>query len=72
MDFASPTALLERLLTAKREVVFLVGAPLTAPTGSSGLGVPGVAAMVDRIRAMFQSRPRIAREPRDAWEIDEA
>lgn len=56
MDFDGPDALLDRLVTAPREVVFLVGAPLTAPTSAAGLGVPGVAAMVERIRALFAGR----------------
>ena len=56
MDFADHDALLDRLATVKREVVFLVGAPLTAPARGSALGVPGVEAMVERIRALFQGR----------------
>jgi hypothetical protein len=62
MDFAGPEALLERIATAEREVVFLVGSPLTAPSGGSPLGVPGVAGMVDRIKALFRDRPRALRQ----------
>lgn len=62
MDLANHDALLDRLATAGREIVFLVGAPLTAPSSASGLGVPGVAAMVERIRALFQDRPRALTE----------
>ena len=70
MNFAGPEALLERIATAEREVVFLVGAPLTAPAGDSPLGVPGVAAMVERIKALFQDRPRALRELEHQLEAD--
>jgi hypothetical protein len=62
MDFADRDAMLERLATVAREVVFLVGAPLTAPAGPAGLGVPGVKAMVERIRALFQGRERALKQ----------
>src|SRR4051812_37995607 len=62
MEFAGPEALLDRLITAKREVVFLVGAPLTAPAAGSSLGVPGVAGMVERIRGLFVDRARALRQ----------
>jgi hypothetical protein len=35
MEFADRGALLDRLATAEREIVFLVGAPLTAPTSGA-------------------------------------
>lgn len=62
MDVAGPDALHERLASAGREIIFLVGAPLTAPSAGSPLGVPGVPAMVTRIRALCENRPRALRE----------
>ncbi len=53
MDFAEPEALLERLTNPSREVVFLVGSPLTAPTRGSPLGVPDVKGMLALIRDLF-------------------
>ena len=70
MNFAGPEALLERIATAEREVVFLVGAPLTAPARGSPLGVPGVAAMVERIKALFQGRPGPLRALEQKLEAD--
>lgn len=59
MDFLGQEHLRFRLGKPTREVVFLVGAPLTMPAGGSR-GVPGVGGVVDRIRA------RIAGELPDA------
>jgi hypothetical protein len=70
MEFASHDALLDRLATAAREVVFLVGAPLTAPAGASDPGVPGVGAMVERIRALFQDRGRALSRLDEALKAD--
>ncbi len=50
VTFETSETLLERLLAARRKIVFLVGAPLTAPERGSTLGVPDVPAMVARIR----------------------
>lgn len=50
MDFLGPEHLRFRLGKPTREVVFLVGAPLTMPAGGAR-GVPGVAGIVERIRA---------------------
>jgi len=59
MNFAEPEALLERLTKPSREVVFLLGAPLTAPTKGSPLGVPDVKGVLELIRNSFlQSRTR--------------
>lgn len=51
VTFETRETLLERLFAARREIVFLVGAPLTAPERGTTLGVPDVAGMVARIRA---------------------
>lgn len=48
-DFADELALLERLLTIRKEVVFLVGSPISAPS------VPGVREMVDLVKAALPS-----------------
>src|SRR6185369_6260943 len=56
VSFETRETLLYRLAAATREVVFLVGAPLTAPGAGAPLGVPGVAAMVSRIRARIEAR----------------
>ncbi len=49
VDFLGQEHLRFRLAKPSREVVFLVGAPLTMPSGGSR-GVPGVAGVVERIR----------------------
>jgi hypothetical protein len=67
VTFETRETLLERLLVPRREVVFLVGAPLTAPERGSTLGIPDVAGMVSRIRA------RVAADaPRTLERFDEA
>ncbi len=60
VTFETRETLLERLLVPRREVVFLVGAPLTAPERGSTLGIPDVAGMVSRIRARVAAE-RLAR-----------
>lgn len=62
MDFAGPDALLERIATEKKNVIFLVGSPLTAPAGGSGLGIPGVAGIVERIRSLLKDWPSTLKE----------
>jgi hypothetical protein len=56
--FHDESALLERLSTAlqrrNQEVVFLVGAPLSAPSAPGELGVPGVDGVIDLIRQEFE------------------
>lgn len=55
------TALIERLSTGlkrhRQEVVFLVGAPLSAPLQPGGPGVPGVEGIIDLIRDEFAGEP---------------
>ena len=57
--FFDEDALLERLtngaIASKREIVFVLGAPLTAPYGEESRGVAGVSAVVDLIRKQFNS-----------------
>ncbi|WP_348631104.1 SIR2 family protein [Mesorhizobium sp. M8A.F.Ca.ET.198.01.1.1] len=57
--FFDEDALLERLtngaITSKREVIFVLGAPLTAPYGDEARGVAGVSTVVDLIRRQFIS-----------------
>jgi hypothetical protein len=63
MELAGREALLERLITGRtREIVFLVGSPLTAPADASPHGVPGVAAMVKRIQDLVRDHPRSLEE----------
>jgi len=60
-DFHDQSALIERLssglLRRRQEVVFLVGAPLSAPCVAGAPGVPGVEGVIDLIRAEFSSDP---------------
>jgi hypothetical protein len=59
--FFDESALMERLSTGLRkrsqDVVFLVGAPLSAPTAPGKPGVPGVEGMIDLIRSEFSDEP---------------
>lgn len=59
LEFHDETALLDRLSTGlnkrPQEVIFLVGAPLSAPLSPDSLGVPGVSGMIDLIRKEFSS-----------------
>jgi hypothetical protein len=56
-DFYDESALLERLSKALRrrnqEVIFLVGAPMSAPPGPGSPGVPGVEGVIELIRSEF-------------------
>lgn len=58
-EFFDEEALLQRLSTGLRkrpqEVVFLVGAPLSAPTKDGTPGVPGVDGIINLIRAEFEN-----------------
>jgi tetratricopeptide (TPR) repeat protein len=55
-DFYDEGALLERLTRGvRKEVVFLVGSAVTAPTAENELGVPGVDGVIDLIRQEFDS-----------------
>src|SRR5580693_7369941 len=60
-DFYDDRALLERLSTGlkrrSQEVIFLVGAPLSAPISTGSIGVPDAEGMIDLIRAEFDSEP---------------
>jgi tetratricopeptide (TPR) repeat protein len=60
-DFYDEQALLERLSTGirkrRQEIVFLVGAPLSAPVSPGGPGVPDVDGMIDLIRQEFDGEP---------------
>lgn len=59
--FGSEQALLSRLMHCHRQgrsVVFLVGAPLSAPQPPETRGVPGVGGIIDLIRACYQDSPR--------------
>src|ERR1700733_6234346 len=60
-DFYDEQALLERLSTGLKkrtqEVIFLVGAPLSAPDGLGEPGVPGVDGMIELIRQEFDGEP---------------
>jgi hypothetical protein len=60
-DFYDEQALLERLSTGLKkrtqEVIFLVGAPLSAPDGLGAPGVPRVDGMIDLIRQEFDGEP---------------
>lgn len=58
LSFGDAEDLINRIVLAEREVVFLVGAPLTAPTSAGTPGVPGVNDMVARIRSMVESKGR--------------
>lgn len=57
--FFDEDALLERLtngaVASKREIVFVLGAPLTAPSGEEARGVAGVSKVVELIRGQFTS-----------------
>lgn len=57
--FYDQEALLQRLTTGitrrAQEVIFLVGAPLSAPVSPGSLGVPGVDGVIDLIRREFES-----------------
>src|ERR1039457_2114013 len=59
--FYDEGALLERLSNGlkrhSQEVVFLVGAPLSAPLTTGGPGVPGVGGVIDLIRREFEGDP---------------
>jgi len=66
LDFVGPSVLVDRLLHAEQEVLFLVGAPLCTPVGETP-GVPGVPGVIERIRAEFlpvdgESAPRAERK----------
>jgi hypothetical protein len=50
-DFGDQVALIDRLITIRKEVVFLVGAPISSPS------VPGVSAMVELVRAELAGGP---------------
>lgn len=56
--FYDEAALLERLSKGlkkhSQEVIFLVGAPLSAPLAPGGPGVPGVEGVIDLIRSEFE------------------
>jgi hypothetical protein len=58
LHFYDEAALLERLTKGlsrrNNEVVFLVGAPLSAPRSRGGSGVPGVDGVIELIRSEFQ------------------
>src|SRR5271163_2805999 len=60
-EFHDESALLDRLSTAlirrPQEVIFLVGAPLSSPTGPGTPGVPGVAGVIELIRNEFGMDP---------------
>jgi tetratricopeptide (TPR) repeat protein len=60
-DFYDDRALLERLSTGlkrrNQEVIFLVGAPLSAPISPGSRGVPDAEGMIDLIRAEFGGEP---------------
>ncbi len=70
VDFYTHQALLERLSTGlkkrKQEVVFLVGAPLSAPTNQGEPGIPDVSGMIQLIREEFRG------EPSEETALDEA
>lgn len=57
LEFYDQSALLARLTSAlkkrPREVIFLVGSPLSAPASAGLLGVPNVSGMIDIIRGEF-------------------
>ncbi len=61
LHFYDKSALLERLTQGIKgrstEVVFLVGAPFSAPRTSGEAGVPDVEGVIDLIRAEFQNDP---------------
>lgn len=57
VTFENRETLFDRLLAARREVVFMVGAPLTAPERGSTLGVHDVAGMIARIRNRLAGTP---------------
>ena len=58
IHFYDEDALLERLSRGLKrhcqEVVFLVGAPLSAPVTTGGPGVPDVKGVIDLIRREFE------------------
>jgi hypothetical protein len=60
-EFHDQAALIERLTNGlvrrPQEVVFLVGAPLSAPIGPGLPGVPGVQGVIDLIRNEFSDDP---------------
>jgi hypothetical protein len=69
--FETRETLLDRLLVGQREIVFLVGAPLTAPERGSTLGVPDVKAMVQRIHARIrQGAPRALKRFEEATRVE--
>ena len=51
IEFASEQALFSAIRHADRPLAFLVGAPLSAPERAGALGVPGVAGMVELVKA---------------------
>jgi hypothetical protein len=59
--FYDESALVDRLTKALRrrnqEVIFLVGAPLSAPMGPGSRGVPGVGGVIDLIKREFAEDP---------------
>ncbi len=73
-DFVGPSVLIDRLLHAEQEVLFLVGAPLCTPVGDTP-GVPGVPGVIERIRAEFlpvdgESAPRAERKAQALKALD--
>lgn len=60
LSFGNDQDLMSRLVSCQhqgRSVLFLVGAPLSAPTPPETRGVPGVTGMVGLIRACYQNHP---------------
>jgi hypothetical protein len=61
MQFYDKDALLDRLSDgvneSGKEVVFVVGSPITAPYGTSDFGVANVQAVVELIRDQFTGKP---------------
>lgn len=76
LDFVDPGVLIDRLLHAEQEVLFLVGAPMCTPVGETP-GVPGVPGVIQRIRAEFlpvdgEAAPRAERKATALAALDEA
>lgn len=74
LDFVGPSVLVDRLLHAEQEVLFLVGAPLCTPVGETP-GVPGVPGVIERIRAEFlpvdgEAAPRAERKAQALAALD--
>lgn len=62
LEFYDDTALMERLTfglkTGGKQVVFIVGSALTAPSSIDQAGVPGVAGVIELIKAAFDEDQR--------------